>query len=493
MNVESEATVARRPAAPAAIARPVTDWTSSPIVAEVLERLPDSSTRFVACAPGRLDVMGGLADYAGSLVLNMTTADHVCVAVQRRADHDLSIVCTRSSGRDDSKPAVIAMSQLCGPEGAAIDVQRGRELVDGSAADAPLCVLGALVETLRAKLVPRFDGGLSIVVGSTLNEPAEAGRDAALAAATLVAVGGAYDVTLDPLDVAAVCQRVENDWLCAPVGIADAVSALLGEPYALMELRCEPCTLAGSIRLPDDLVLLGIDSGLTRPDAKVRYERVRTAAFMGRALIDRIIQHQDGHDPHWDGVLARIPVTDYVEWFRDRIPTKLKGNEYLERFGETGDPLTRVDPDFVYKIRSRTEHHIYENDRACRFAECLLRAIRTATVSERQVDLCAALAEAGELMYASHWSYGQRCGLGSVETDLLVNLIRKHGADADIYGAKITARGCGGVVAVLLRAGDKATAAVNAVVEAYKSQTGRTATLVRGSSPGALVRNVQRM
>ena len=24
-------------------------------------------------------------------------------------------------------------------------------------------------------------------------------------------------------------------------------------------------------------------------------------------------------------------------------------------------------------------------------------------------------------MYASHWSYGQRCGLGSIETDLLTD------------------------------------------------------------------------
>ena len=94
---------------------------------------------------------------------------------------------------------------------------------------------------------------------------------------------------LEPLAVAAVCQRVENDWLGAPVGVADAVCALVGEPNTLLEVRCEPCTAGGSIRLPEDLLLLGVDCGVTLPDAAQRYAHVRTATFMGRALIERII------------------------------------------------------------------------------------------------------------------------------------------------------------------------------------------------------------
>jgi L-arabinokinase len=39
---------------------------------------------FVARAPGRLDVMGGIADYSGSLVLQLPLAEACHVAVQRR-------------------------------------------------------------------------------------------------------------------------------------------------------------------------------------------------------------------------------------------------------------------------------------------------------------------------------------------------------------------------------------------------------------------------
>ncbi|MGB2985885.1 MAG: galactokinase family protein, partial [Phycisphaerae bacterium] len=467
MKMEPDTTVAR-PSASAA-GSPVNDgaggdWTTSPIVVELLARLGDGSPRFVARAPGRLDLMGGLAEYTGSLVLNMTIADHVCVGVQRRSDGELTITCARSLRWDGSTPTVIAMSHLHGPQGAPIDAVEGRQLVEDAAADGVPCVLGTLVEMFRAGLIPRFDDGLSIMVASTLGELADVGRDAALAAATMTAVAGECDATLDPLQAATICQRVENDWLQRPVGVGDAVCVLLGEPHTLAEVRCEPCTIAGSIRVPDELAVIGIDCGAIHPDAKLKFERVRTAAFMGRDLIDRIIRHGGVGRLKWDGYLSQISVTDYVERFRDRLPTKFKGSEYLARFGETGDPLTRIDPDFVYKIRSRTEHHIYEHARACQFVECLSRAIRN--------EDDRALSKTGELMYASHWSYGQRCGLGSVETDLLVNLIRGHGVDAGIYGAKATARGCGGVVAVLMRADDRAMAAVNAAVDKYQSKTG---------------------
>jgi len=40
------------------------------------DRFFDSNTKvFVGRAPGRLDVMGGIADYSGSLVLQMPTAE----------------------------------------------------------------------------------------------------------------------------------------------------------------------------------------------------------------------------------------------------------------------------------------------------------------------------------------------------------------------------------------------------------------------------------
>src|SRR5215510_10964516 len=53
----------------------------------------DSNTEIViARAPGRLDVMGGIADYSGSLVLELPILEATFVALQRQADRRLTIV-----------------------------------------------------------------------------------------------------------------------------------------------------------------------------------------------------------------------------------------------------------------------------------------------------------------------------------------------------------------------------------------------------------------
>ena len=46
----------------------------------------------IARAPGRLDVMGGIADYSGSLVLEMPILEATFAALQRQLDRRLTIV-----------------------------------------------------------------------------------------------------------------------------------------------------------------------------------------------------------------------------------------------------------------------------------------------------------------------------------------------------------------------------------------------------------------
>ncbi|MCH7632416.1 MAG: hypothetical protein IIB59_04305 [Planctomycetes bacterium] len=459
-------------------ATPSADRPQSPLLDDVTATLRGDVARFVAVAPGRLDVMGGLAEYTGALVLNVPLGQHACVAVQRRADEVLSITCSSAPGENGDMPTEIALSKLFPEAGKVIDPENGLALPAGDSSRSGRCVLGALLEAVRAGLLPSFSGGLSIAYALTADLTPVAGGAAALSAATLVAAAGALDVPLDAREAAQVCQQMENAWLGLPVGVADAVCSLVGAPQSLNQVRCDPCNPAGSLALPDNLLLIGVDCGAVRKDSAAKYADVRVATFMGRLLIDRIIRHDELNHIQWDGYLSRLSITDYVERFRDRIPTKFKGQEFLDRFGETSDPLTRVDPNMVYKIRSRTEHHIYEHSRSCQFVECISRAIRSG--DDR------AIAEAGELMYASHWSYGQRCGLGSVETDLMLNLIRKQGVAADIYGAKVTGRGGGGIVAVLMKGGDRAETAVRETIKKYNAQSGHAATLLNGSSPGCL-------
>src|SRR5437588_11108242 len=51
----------------------------------------------LARAPGRLDVLGGIADYSGSLVLQLPTEEAALVALQRSRERVLRVVSLRAS------------------------------------------------------------------------------------------------------------------------------------------------------------------------------------------------------------------------------------------------------------------------------------------------------------------------------------------------------------------------------------------------------------
>ena len=86
-------------------------------------------------------------------------------------------------------------------------------------------------------------------------------------------------------------------------------------------------------------------------------------------------------------------------------------------------------------------------------------------------------------MYEAHRSY-TALGLNSSGTDLLVELIRKEGPAAGLFGAKITGGGSGGTVAVL---GNHASrAAIERVAASYANETGRHPYIFNGSSAGSL-------
>ena len=143
------------------------------------------------------------------------------------------------------------------------------------------------------------------------------------------------------------------------------------------------------------------------------------------------------------------------------------------------DAVTRVDPAESYLVLGAVEHAVFENHRVQRFIELLARAEQDPR----------ALEKAGRLMYASHWSYGHRIGLGARETNLIVSLARQAGPAAGIYGAKITGGGSGGTVALL--AAPDARPTVEAIAAEYARSIGRMPEILEGTSPGAIASGVQ--
>ena len=409
-------------------------------------------------APGRLDVMGGIADYSGSLVLELPIAEATLVALQKDEARRISIV----SLVDNETRALNFVMPLADLEcdGAPIAYDEARAYFASDKSHAWAAYVAGVFLVLTRERGVRFTNGARLLISSRVPEGKGVSSSAAFEVATMSAVAAAFDLEIGPREIALLCQRLENLVVGAPCGVMDQMTSACGEAHQLLSLVCQPAELLGSIKLPDDLAVWGLDSGTRHSIGGGDYGSVRAGAFMGYRIIG---------EPR--GYLANIEPHEFEEKFAQHLPDAMLGSEFLARYGGTNDPVTTVEPTRTYAIRAPAMHPIYENFRVKQFAELLQRRPSL----DEKITL-------GKLMYESHASYSA-CGLGSPATDLLVELVRSIGVGHGLYGAKITGGGSGGTVAVL---GDHdAESAVKKVADRYAALMDYEPYIFSGSSPGS--------
>lgn len=459
---------------------------------ERLQQLPQHDNRLlrslfeshapihVARAPGRLDVMGGIADYSGSLVLEMPTAEAAFAAVQRSSEPGVVVASLNQSDQDEARFARITereWKQLCSSE---YEIIRKILANDRDSAWAAY-VVGSVIVLLREKHA-QLTGGLRILIDSQVPEGKGVSSSAAIEVATIRAVAALLDIELAGEELARLCQLAENRIVGAPCGIMDQMTSAIGRDSELVALRCQPAMVEGFTSIPSEIAFWGIDSGIRHAVSGSDYSSVRCGAFMGYRVIADVAElpthigtDASGsvviEDKMWNGYLANITPDEFRERFESVLPEKILGAEFQRQFHGTPDQVTRVNPAREYAVLAPTLHPIEENARVRQF-----RSLLQAPITE------VSLVEMGRLMSASHASYSA-CGLGSDGTDLLVELVREAGPAYGLYGAKITGGGSGGTVAILGRA--DAGPAVERLAQQYMDRTGRHAHIFRGSSPGA--------
>ena len=432
----------------------------------------------VARAPGRLDVMGGIADYSGSLVLELPLGAAAFAGAQW--------------SDDPGRPAIVrSVHDADGGGDHEVNVPLADLLGDYRSVRTALAkmpsgrwaayVLGAVTVLHRERQVP-FDRGLRILLVSDVPIGKGVSSSAAIEVAAMQAIRGLLDT--DPVanarDLALLCQQVENAVVGAPCGVMDQMTAASGKAGALLSLLCQPAELQEPVAIPEDVEFFGIDSGIRHAVTGADYASVRIGAFMGYRIIAGLAGLSvsgDGPivtvaDSRWRGFLANVSPSEWDAEFRDRVPVHLSGAEFLAEYRGMTDVVTTVDPARRYAVRQPTAHPIFENARVHEFRSLLRRR----PMSDRTMSAL------GELMYASHASYSA-CGLGSDGTDALVDLVRAAGPPQGLFGAKITGGGSGGTVAVLARRG--AGNEVEAIARRYAQSSGRKASVLSGSSDGA--------
>ncbi|MFL5616863.1 MAG: galactokinase, partial [Gemmatimonadaceae bacterium] len=451
----------------------------APIIARV-RAMPDvaASGRQVlfARAPGRLDVMGGIADYSGSLVLQLPLALATTAVLWPTDEPTIDLLSVRADRRPlrFSMPLeALVKGELRDPSALAAwfashDDDRWASYVIGV---AHACLVRRDVADVERR------GGFRLLIESAVPEGKGVSSSAALEVACLSVIAAHYDVEMTGEDVATASQWAENHIAGAPCGIMDQMTSACGRRDRLLRLQCQPRTIEGHVDVPSGFRFYGIDSGIRHAVTGSDYGTVRTAAFMGYRIIADVAglpasidaANVRDVDTRWHGYLANITPEEFESRFATQLPERMTGAEFLRRHDGITDTVTHVDPAREYAVRQAAAHPVYENARVTRFAE-LLDALRT--------DGERVAREMGVLMYESHASYGA-CGLGSAGTDRLVELMREAGPDAGLFGAKITGGGSGGTVAVL--GTTEAEGEVRRIARLYAQETGREAEVFVGS------------
>jgi galactokinase len=212
---------------------------------------------------------------------------------------------------------------------------------------------------------------------------------AAIEVATACALVANSGLEIDRRELALLCQKAENEFVGARVGIMDQFVSLFGQEQKALLLDCRSLEFE-LLPLPDNVRLIICNT-------MVKHELASSAYNERRAQCEAGVKHLAKFVPN---VIALRDVT----------------REQLEQFG-------RDLPEVVYR---RCRHVITENARVLSAARAL-----------EEGDL----REFGRLMAESHQSLRDDYEVSSEELDLMVELARKI---EGVYGARMTGGGFGG-------------------------------------------------
>jgi L-arabinokinase len=271
--------------------------------------------------------------------------------------------------------------------------------------------------------------GFSIYMDSTVPLNRGVSSSAAIEVAVMKSCVAAYNIQLEGIDLALACQWVENVIAGSGCGIMDQAAVVLGKQGYVLPLICQPCIPEALVKLPEDLKVWGIDSGVSHQVSGIEYEAARAAAFMGYKMIcdqeklEVWEEVQSGiprfTDERWNGYLARISPSEFYSRFSNALPASISKVDYLSRHLFHVDPMSELRDEVSYKVFANTKYAIEENNRVQLFASLSAGSAVAPSISSFKLM--------GELMYQSHHAYTE-CGLGSKATDALVELFHKEGS-----------------------------------------------------------------
>ena len=328
---------------------------------------------FTFRAPGRVNLIGEHTDYNAGFVMPAAINLSAYTSITPREDRKLKIC---SSNFDDEIEVDLDDTTLKArrhwsdyPIGVAVTLERAGYRLRGG----------------------RLEIKSEVPMGSGLSS------SAAVEVSVACALAANSDVTIDRKKLALLCQRAENEFVGARVGIMDQFVALFGEERRALMLDCRSLEYK-LLPVPSAVRLVVCNTMVKHELASNEYNERRAQCEAGVGHLARFLSH--------------------VKALRDVTPGD------LEQYG-------RDLPEVIYR---RCRHVVSENARVLAAAEAL-----------EQHDLH----RFGELMAESHFSLRYDYEVSSRELNLMVALaINVEG----VYGARMTGGGFGGCTVNLVDA-----------------------------------------
>lgn len=346
----------------------------------------DAPPEQIVTSPGRVNIIGEHTDYNNGFVLPMAINRCLMMAVSRRPDDLVRIVTT------DFKESI---------EFSLINFEKG-QFTWGEYITGCMWVLQERGFQLR---------GFDMVINGNIPVGASLSSSAALEVGILKAASYSSGFDWDPVEMARLAQRAENEWVGMNCGLMDQMICACGQQgHALLidfdDLSLHPCPL------PDNSSIVVLDTTTRRGLLDSAYNERRqqcdnAASVMGVATL------RQANDALLKEHKKRLPALEYA----------------------------------------RAKHIISENER-----------VENATQAMRK----GASKKLGELMYQSHCSLRDDFDVSGEALNVMVECAMEHPA---CYGARMTGAGFAGCAVALVTKGEE-QGFVRQVSKEYEKRTG---------------------
>ena len=316
-------------------------------------------------APGRVNLIGEHTDYNDGFVMPAAIDFYTWVRISSLDTRKLHI-----------------KSKNYGEE-VEVDLDDPNIAPRGHWSDYPIGVAVMLERAGHRLRGARLEIRGEVPIGSGLSS------SAAIEVATACALTAISGLEIDRRELALICQRAENEFVGARVGIMDQFVSLFGQAHKALLLDCRSLEFK-LLPVPDNVRLIICNTMVKHALASSAYNERRAQCEAGVKHLQRAVPH--------------------VKALRDVTL------EQLEQYG-------RDLPEVIYR---RCRHVITENERVLAAANALERRD---------------LKEFGTLMAESHRSLRDDYEVSSAELDLMVELAQPI---EGVYGARMTGGGFGG-------------------------------------------------